>query len=268
MSTSRRPARSVGAADAPAARVWSTFHDPLWLRLRDYRFLNDVLALAVRHSVRSHFRYVDVVEWLASGTSPLPRAWYITGCSRSRRAISMPHRRILRQSDHVGVSMKATSRFGGRWRARYQAIEQHGHIVMWISAIAGRQRVLCKNSIRWVSCIRSSLWVKWEWTGLSRGTGTQERAIDAHDLLTISQHHGESGTHQCTQSGVTTCLSLDQVHKNGKWWTCGKMVTKKECSSDTLPNFMFWLGYRDSNPNYLIQRRSHTLSADHLVTCT
>jgi transposase-like protein len=96
---------------------------------RGYRFPDDVIALAVRHSLRYRLSYADVVEWLAERGITVDSStvydWVHTFTPRfiaAARAYRSPVSRRWRVDETY-------FKIGGRWRYLYRAIDACGQIV-------------------------------------------------------------------------------------------------------------------------------------------
>ncbi len=85
-------------------------------------FPDDVIALAVRHSVRYRLSYADVVNGWLSAAWPLTAARSIGGSSASCRASRWPPAPIDKQSVANGAWMRPIVVCMGQWVYLYRAI--------------------------------------------------------------------------------------------------------------------------------------------------
>jgi transposase-like protein len=94
-----------------------------------YRFPEEIIALAVRHSLRYRLSYADVVEWLAErGVVVDPSTVYDWVRTFTPRFIDAA--RV--HGSPVGGRWRVDETYlkvGDRWRYLYRAIDEHGQIV-------------------------------------------------------------------------------------------------------------------------------------------
>jgi len=93
------------------------------------RFPDEVIALAVRHSLRYRRSYEDVTEWLAErGVSVDPSTVYdgVRTCTPRFVATARAQRAAVGKRWRVDETYL---KIGNRWHYLYRAIDEHGQII-------------------------------------------------------------------------------------------------------------------------------------------
>jgi hypothetical protein len=92
-------------------------------------FPDDLIALAVRHSVRYRLSYADVVEWLAERGVTIDRSTVYRWVQRFLPLFGEAARQYRRPVGDRWRADETYTRLNGRWTYLYRAIDQDGQVV-------------------------------------------------------------------------------------------------------------------------------------------